>query len=822
MAVLNTGLAKTPADTGYTIDYSCRFDAASSAYLSKTPSAGNRKTWTWSAWVKRGNLVGSGTRQVLFSGTGITHTTFGDIRFDVGDDLHIGTYTVQVALTSALFRDPSAWYSIIVVMDTTQGTEADRLKIYVNGVEQSLAVDNRDNLLQDTDYGINSAVEHAIGRNEQDNNWYLDGYLAEVHFIDGTALDHTSFGETGDYGEWKPIEYTGSHGTQGFYLDFADSAALGDDAAGSNDWTVNNLTAADQMLDTPTNNFATWNPNHKRKVNLKEGNLAIEGSRTGNNYGIASTFLMESGKWYWEFCRPNVSGATNSGVHIADSHVNKDAYNSSDHWSFAMDTGYAGGDDFKKNTGGTATTFTGSGVLATTDILQIAFDADAGKIWFGKNNTWLDSGDPAAGTGEIYSGISDASGILASHEDASAPDFTHYNFGADSSFAGEQTAQGNADGNGYGDFYYTPPSGFLAKCTANLPVPAVIPSEHFQTAIYTGTDSTRSINLQDFAADGTSTFQPDMIWVKKRSTSGNHCIWDAVRGVANRIRPDTTAAEDTGAALGSFDTDGFTLSGSVFNNDSVTFVAWNWKANGSGSSNTNGSINTTATSANTDAGFSISTYSGDGNAGATVGHGLSKAPEFVMIKRRDAIDNWPVHHGYNTTAPETERLYLDTNGATYDDDVQFNDTLPSATVVTIGDNDQVNNSSGTYVMYCWHSVEGYSKVGTYTGKTSNDPSGCFITTGFRPAYVLLKRADSANNWGIYDTARDTYNLTHKSLYPDVNNAENDTIWSTTENTIDILSNGFKMRTSNAGTNAAGGAYIYIAFAETPFRYSNAR
>ena len=207
---------------GYSIDNSLRLNDDDSAYLSRTPSsAGNRKTWTWSGWVKRGNLVGSGTRQSLFSNTGTAHTTFGDIRIDPGDDLHVGTYTTQLALTSALLRDPSAWYHIIVVMDTTQGTVSNRLKIYINGVEQSLAVDNRSSLSQNTDYGINSASEHAIGRMEQDNNWYLDGYLAEVNFVDGQALTPADFGETGDYGEWKPIEYAGTYGTNGFYLDFS-------------------------------------------------------------------------------------------------------------------------------------------------------------------------------------------------------------------------------------------------------------------------------------------------------------------------------------------------------------------------------------------------------------------------------------------------------------------------------------------------------------------------------------------------------------------------------------------------------------------------
>jgi hypothetical protein len=462
-------------------------------------------------------------------------------------------------------------------------------------------------------------------------------------------------------------------------------------------------------------------------------------------------------------------------------------------WADSDGHGYYGSDGTLHNSG-TGSSYGDSYTI--NDIIGIALDADSGTLTFYKND--VSQGEAASsllGEYKVVMGINSTSEILIA------------NFGQDSSFAGEETAQGNADGNGYGDFYYTPPSGFLALCTANLDTPAVIPSEHFNNIIYTGNDGTQSITGVGF--------QPDLLWNKTHNVVNNHFLIDAVRGVTKLLFPNLTNAEATDDHdITAFTTDGFSLDGSGNGNVSGSeYMAWNWKANGSGSSNENGSINTTATSANTDAGFSISTYSGDGNAGATVGHGLSKAPEMVMIKRRDAIDNWPVHHGYNTTAPETERLYLDSNGATYDDDVQFNDTLPSATVVTIGDNDQVNNSSGTYVMYCWHSVDGYSKVGSYEG--NGDADGTFVYTGFRPAFIIQKRTDSSGDWNIYDSKLAPYNEVGDYLHP-----HNSALAGTAA--VDLLSNGFKFRDNTAIWNASGGDYVYIAFAETPFRYSNAR
>ena len=236
------------------------------------------------------------------------------------------------------------------------------------------------------------------------------------------------------------------------------------------------------------------------------------------------------------------------------------------------------------------------------------------------------------------------------------------------------------------------------------------------------------------------------------------------------------------------------------------------KANGSGSSNTDGTINTTSTSANVANGFGISTYTGNATEGATVGHGLNKAPEVIMIKKRGSAGGWMVYHDGNTSEPETEELNLEVTEATQDSASIWNDTAPTATVFSLGNNSAVNGNTQTFVAYYWHSVDGYSKMGSYTGNSSTD--GTFVYTGFRPAYVLIKRTDSTSSWWIQDTKRDTYNVADAYLIADGTAAEG------TYTSIDFLSNGFKPRNSSSSFNS--GSHIYLAFAETPFKYSNAR
>jgi hypothetical protein len=312
-------------------------------------------------------------------------------------------------------------------------------------------------------------------------------------------------------------------------------------------------------------------------------------------------------------------------------------------------------------------------------------------------------------------------------------------------------------------------------------------------------------------------FQPDLVWIKVRSSAVSNVLFDAIRGTGNRLESDTTDAEASSISdLTAFLPNGFSHSGANTrtNANGETYVAWNWNAGGSTVTNTDGTI-TSQVRANTDAGFSIVSYTGNGIAGATVGHGLGAEPEMLIIKQRNSVTgrSWPVYH---KEISASNRLYLNSSGASTSA-TTFNNTAPSSSVITLGSVDDVNGTaqSNTYIAYCFAGVDGFSKFGTYTGNGSAD--GPFVYTGFRPAFLLMKRTDSNSSWYINDSKRSPDNDTYgEDLYPNLSNSEGGTV------PIDILSNGFKLRNNNNSRNASGGTYIFMAFAENPFKTSRAR
>ena len=467
--------------------------------------------------------------------------------------------------------------------------------------------------------------------------------------------------------------------------------------------------------------------------------------------------------------------------------------------------------------GGSPPTYT------TGDIINIAFDVDAGKIWFGKNNTYNHSGNPANGTNQTTGSTNDLSSIgvtIAGNGENGGT--AVYNCGQDSSFVGNKTAQGNTDENGIGDFYYAPPSGFLAICTANLPEPTIGPTsatqadDHFNTVLYSGDGSTQSITGVGF--------QPDWVWIKERSSTSSHQVYDSSRGVKIALEPNTTEVDRTeNNNLTVFGTDGFTVGNSgALNQSSQTYVSWNWKANGGVATATiseSGNNPAAVVQANPTAGFSIITYTGTSGTG-TIAHGLGAVPKWIIIKNRGDARNWIVYHGANTAAPETDFLILNTNADTADNAEMFSDTAPTSSVFTIGDtnNDGTNEDNDTYVAYCFAEIEGYSKFGNYTGNGNAD--GTFVYTGFRPAFLIIKRTDVDNNWVIMNNKSSPFNAVDDYFYANVSNTE----FTSTER-LDMLSNGFKLTKGGSGyldQNASGGTYIYMAFAEAPFKYANAR
>ena len=1036
--------------TGYEIDQSLRFEDSRSAYLSRTfVTPTNRKIWTFSVWFKGGNVSGSSERRIFSTATGaggntdnINYTTSGAIRFiaDFGQ-----------LISTQVFRDPSSWYHLIYAYDSTQSTEANRLKMYVNGTQvTSFSTTAYPSLNQEIDF--NSALVHDIGRNLPESAQYYDGYLAEVYWVDGQAKAPTDFGETGDYGEWKPIEYEGTYGTNGFYLPFkqdytvegfstvvypgaipngstgtnyvggvgfqpdlvwikkkssatnhcltdsvrgankrlasdttnaeiTDSNALMsfdtdgftvgensktsrggesyvawnwdmggsnasntngsitstvranptygqsivsyngteanatvghglssapemiitksrghasdwgvyhvgmgankvmylhstsspdtdttvwqnttpsssvfsigntpyanadydyiaycfhsvtgyskfgsysgtgssgnaittgfkpafvmvknattsgenwymfdstrepfgeldtalkadesnaeatsttkkveftntgfklnstnralnhsdgdtyiymafadtreyaywlDQSGNNNDWTSNNLTESDVMVDSPTNNFATMNPLWKNSFSvLSEGNLELLAS--GGSWGnFVGSLAVSSGKWYAEVAY-TVAGS-GSLIGIANTSFSPESTGApvgtdagGDSWGLQ-----ANGNKYNANV---AVTY--GSAYTTGDIVGIALDLDAGTLTFYKNNV---------SQGVAYSSLP-ADYYLIATSLASAM-VHNVNFGQDSSFAGTKTAQGNQDGNSIGDFYYAPPTGFLALCTSNLPDVAVVPSENFNTVLYTGNATARNITGVGF--------QPDFVWVKNRSSgSDDHQLYDAVRTGGKLLKSNTTGAEiTTTSGITGFVTDGFTSGTSGGTNaNGGSIVSWNWKANGSGSSNTNGDITSTV-SANVDAGFSIVTYTGNGS-NIDVGHGLSKAPEIVMVKVRNDVGAWIMNlKNIPSQSAVVDMVgYLNTVSQIDGNNVgqlYFGSQAPTSSVFRVQNVNDVGGNGETLVAYCFHSVDGYSKIDSYTGNGNAD--GTFVYTGFKPAFVIIKNA----------------------------------------------------------------------------------
>jgi hypothetical protein len=330
------------------------------------------------------------------------------------------------------------------------------------------------------------------------------------------------------------------------------------------------------------------------------------------------------------------------------------------------------------------------------------------------------------------------------------------------------------------------------------------PELYFQTELWTGDQSNNPRTL-----DGSEDMQPDFVWVKGRSFADTGGIFDSVRTATKLLIPSGTGAESTVAeSLKSFDSDGFTMgTESALNKSSNTMVAWCWKAGGSASSQTDGTIDTSR-SVSTTAGFSIATYTGNGTNGATRGHGLGVVPHFIIVKNRTDGVKWYVYHHKNTAAPETDYLELNANSATTDQG-GWNDTAPTSTLVTTADGSEVNQSSKNYVMYSWAGIQGFSKFGSYTGNGNAD--GAFVYTGFKPAYVICKNISGTGNWGIKTAKSQVYNGADVTLFANSTGAES----AFSDNKVDLLSNGFKILTASSDFNTSGSTYIYMAFAEAP-------
>jgi len=428
--------------SGYTVKNSLRFNSGSTDYLNRTFSTPtNNKKWTWSAWIKKSKTVST---QVLFA------VANEEIRYisDGGssglvDSLQLSTATGYYFRTNAVYRDLSAWYHIVVATDMTQATASQRVRIYVNGSEAS--TDGTYNSTQNADTLINSAIAHNIGRRTT-GSLYFDGYQSEVYFIDGQQLTPTSFGETDtDTGIWIPKAYTGTYGTNGFYLQFKNSASLGTDSSGNgNTFTVNNLTSVDQSTDTPTNNFATWNPLYAYgNQTFTEGNLQLA---TGTSGGSTGTIAVNTGKWYWECKVISASGTARIAGIFQMIGTNTDLGGTGSIYYMA---------DGQKNINGTSSSY--GATLTTNDIVGVAVDVDNRSVTYYKNGT-------SQGAISLTSVFNVGDYITASLvQSGGSSQSVGINFGSPYYSGGS-----NTDGAGYGNFSYAVPSGYYSLNTRNL------------------------------------------------------------------------------------------------------------------------------------------------------------------------------------------------------------------------------------------------------------------------------------------------------------------------------------------------------------------
>lgn len=767
---------------GYQIQNSLRFRASNSAYLSRTfgvPTDGKKFTLSW--WMKRGTI---GTAVSILSAINVTstfsmqfstQTANGDADYFRVANPNAGTTYLY---TDAVFRDPSAWYHFVFVFDSANATANDRAILYCNGTRLSATVSVTLNATSRWNENGATARIGLGGAGFATVKDYFDGYNANFYMIDGQALTPSSFGQTdAATGVWVPKAYSGTYGTNGFFLQFKDAAStttIGYDTSGNaNNFTTSGISVTsgvtfDQMTDTPTNNYAVWSPIDRGDTGLDvtNGNLGYTISNAVSGFCRAS-FSASTGKWYWELTAgANWTASPQHGISPVSAVNTGDATSGGGY-------GFESAATSRLFANGAATGNYGS-QINSGDVLMIAVDFDAGKIWYGRNGSWFGSpaGDPAAGTNQsqtISTGVTYAP--MFGRDSSNATTTNYVNFG--------QRA-----------FSYTPPSGFKALNTANLSVPVIKkPSLYMDATLRTGTGATASVSSLGF--------QPDLVWIKSRSAATNNNLFDSARGATIGLVSQNWFAEYTDAnSLTAFNSNGYSLGSDAssrgVNINTNTYVDWAWKEGAA-------------------PGFDIVTYTGNG-ANRTVSHALGAAPACYVVKGRSGsnVDEWFMYH---KVLGATKYIRWSQALGSYASSTFWQDTAPTSSVFSLGTNISVNTNTTLYVAYLWSEIDGFSKFGSYTGNASSD--GPFVFCGFQPRWIYIK-GDNATSGRQYDTARLT-NEAKSPLYFNVASAE-----SAEANGIDILSNGFKVRWSDSAINGSGTTYLFMAFAEAPFKYARAR
>jgi len=801
MALFDTIRAGASGAGGdYEVERSIRLNRSDNSYLQISRSSdGNRKKWTFSTWLKVAKH-GDDLRPIFaFNGTGNNRENFAfESNGKLAYQLRVSGSSKAQIVTNFQFRDPTAWYHIVLVWDSDNGTSADRAIIYVNGVRQEVTTFITPASGSST--FINSTTTHYINH---DAHWDSGDYgYAETYFIDGQAYDPTYFAESDtDTEQWVPKKYISGFSGNSFYLAYTDNSnntatTIGKDYSGlGNNVTPVNVSVAawpdnDSLVDTPTNNFATLNTLDKHgNVDTANGNLETASSTGGNHFPIFTAMSMRGGKYYLEYkCLNGDNGMIMSIMNIEHDGGSLATDSTPGNNASAVNKvgfGLLVGSGRTSHNGTLSSPGAYGSALAVNEAEtgMCAVDLDNGKIWWGKEGTFFNSGNPANGTNAAFTTIdTDTTWNFCFH------------------VLNNNNLALNWGQHGYS---FTPPTGFGRLCTADLAEPEIKnPTAHHETILYSGNGSQRAISGLDFS--------PDLVWVKRRNAGNFHILSNVVSGSGVYLVTNTTDAESTGGSqlINGFNSDGFDVgTEAAVNNSSGTYASWNWNGGDSTVTNTSGS-RTTQVRANQTCGFSILTFN-YGSGSQTLGHGLGKPPQWIMGKTLDNSTAWVIFHkstgankwfNYNTSPANSGNAVWD-------------NAMPTSTLINLGTG---MSNQGDAIFFAWSEIVGFSAFGRYIGNGSTN--GPYVHTGFQPAWLMYKNvSQNGGQWFIRDNKRQTGNPNNASLAAESSGSETESSLVDT----DFLSNGFKLRETNEGTNNNGIEYIFMAFAKHPVKYTRA-
>lgn len=784
-------------------------------YLYRNYSTDGGDTWTMSFWFKQSTpqssdglfcVEGSGNRNIRCKVDG----SYKELSIsDAASGLSVESLTGPL---SQSFSDTTAWYHFVLSSNAGTGS------VYVNGKAVPFNTAYTFSGLN----SFNSNTNHYIFRENVNpstglNTGLANIYIADFYWIDGTALDATDFGTVdSSSGSWVPITYSGSYGTNGSHLTFSNSSNLGEDSSGNgNNWTLNDISSVNQSTDTPSNNVAIFgfldNGNLATDQQWERSNRAGRFARNNNTTYIHTTkgtHGVSSGKWY---CEAVITGATGPGGALllgatsverptntaSQQDILPGVYMSADPTStdqtdIYIATSLSSGSLQQNN----------SGSISVNDVIGIELNADDEEITFYINNVQI-------GATQSYSSL------VGNNPLAGVTETNEMCFAMGSKYGGSVLMNFASS-----EWVYSPSAGYLEMGTNNFPEPVIKnPTNYYQSVSYTGNGAT-----QDIAQTKQSTFTPDLVWIKNRTAADSHIITDSVRGTSAQLSTDLTNSEQTATdAITSFLSDGFSvgdgseLSNGSVNDSSTPYISMMWRAGGATSPNSNGSISSTV-SANASHGVSIVSWTGTGSNG-TVGHGLTSAPNLIIVKNRDTTDvgdSWPT---YMSQLGATKVAFLSRSDTPSTSSTAWNNTAPTSSVFTVGTNSTVNNSGDEMIAYCFSEIAGYSKMGTYAAQasTASDEYGPFVYCGFRPSFVMI-RTTSSGDWYILDSnlanvmsGGDTYTISPNSSFAQV--------VSGIDSKTHFFASGFCLYQPGFFNSTTKSPFMYVAFAESPFKYA---